>query len=128
MGVGKRIKEILERKDMTVASLSESTGIPSTTLYSMIKRDKDDEKFDTLMKIGKAINVSLAELVGEGNMARYVDDINKDLGVLDWSDELEKELSKLNSDGKKKAIELIELLTKIPEYLKQDVNESEKND
>ncbi len=127
MGVGKRIKEILERKNMTVASLSESTGIPSTTLYSMIKRDKDDEKFDTLMKIGKAINVSLAELVGEGNMVRYVDDINKDLGVLDWSDELEKELSKLNSDGKKKAIELIELLTKIPEYSRQDVNESEKN-
>ncbi len=127
MGVGKRIKEILERKNMTVASLSESTGIPSTTLYSMIKRDKDDEKFDTLMKIGKAINVSLAELVGEGNMVHYVDDVNKDLGVLDWSDELEKELSKLNSDGKKKAIELIELLTKIPEYLKQDVNESEKN-
>lgn len=132
MGIGTNIKLILKIKKMTVTDLANDTDIPVNTLYSMIKRDKNDEKFDTIMKIREALGVSLAELVGEENMGQYVRDIKKELGDYDWSVEMEDELYKLNSDGRKKAVELVELLTKIPEYSRQavydDIYESERED
>lgn len=39
MGFGKNLKNILDKKNKTVVWLSKETGIPSTTIYSMIKRD-----------------------------------------------------------------------------------------
>ncbi|WP_373483306.1 helix-turn-helix domain-containing protein [Acetobacterium sp.] len=132
MGIGINIKSILKIKKMTVTDLANETDIPVNTLYSMIKRDKNDEKFDTIMKIREALGVSLAELVGEENMGQYVRDIKKELGDYDWSVEMEDELYKLNSDGRKKAVELVELLTKIPEYSRRavydDICESERED
>lgn len=65
MGVGKRIKGILEERNMTVVELSDLTKIPSTTLYSMIKRDSDTEKIDVIQKVMDALDVKMEDLVGK---------------------------------------------------------------
>lgn len=126
-----RIKELRKKAGLTQNELAEKTGV---SLMS-IRRYETGERlanFELLMKICKALGVSLAELVGEENMGQYVSDIKKELGDYDWSVEMEEELYKLNSDGRKKAVELVELLTKIPEYSRQtvydDIYESERED
>lgn len=125
MGVGKRIKDILERRNMTVIMLADSTGIPSTTLYSMIKRDSDDEKFDILMRLCASLGVSLSELIGSENMGKYTEDIKNDLWPEPWPPQSPSNINKLvdhfnqlNDEGQDKAIERIEELTEIPKYKK----------
>ena len=39
MGYGIRIKEILRNKGLTIKQLSEMSGVPLNTLYSITKRD-----------------------------------------------------------------------------------------
>lgn len=119
MGIGKNIKDILNEKGMTVVDLSERTGIPSTTLYSLIKRDSKDEKFETLKKIWVALDASLSQLVDgvDGAWEYYREDIVKDFG---WTlkDDLIKHFDLLNDAGQLEAIRDVEKLTKIPEYKK----------
>ncbi|VUZ26578.1 Uncharacterised protein [Acetobacterium wieringae] len=63
MGIGGNLKLILERKNISVAKLARLTEIPSTTLYSMIKRDGFSEKIETLEKIvGVLDGVELSDL------------------------------------------------------------------
>lgn len=176
MGIGKNIKSILEQKNMTVVDLANLTEIPSTTLYSMMKRDNKSEKYETLQKIIEALDVEMEDLIGkrastfhshlfsarqetgltreefseasqislkrftrlENGVEEPTEDDRKKiavaLGVLDklpsWLDpssehKTDNEFTvlydlfyKLNSAGKLKALENVELLTKVKEYLK----------
>ena len=39
MGGGKRLKELIDQKEITVRNLARETGISATTLYSIIQKD-----------------------------------------------------------------------------------------
>lgn len=64
MGIGANLKNILNKKNMTVADLSKLSGIPKTTLYSMIKRDGENEKHETLKLLCASLDIIMDELLG----------------------------------------------------------------
>lgn len=72
MGLGKRLKDILKKKNITVQRLSEMTGISANTLYTIIKRDNKSMQAENLINIARTLNVSIDELLGE---TMYVDTV-----------------------------------------------------
>lgn len=63
MGFGTVLKDILADKNMTIKELSEATGIPLNTLYSITKRDTANVRQDTLERISKAVDIPANELI-----------------------------------------------------------------
>lgn len=65
MGLGKKLKNTLDSKHMTVIELSNLTGISSSTLYAIIRRDSDNVNLETVKKIATALNMSLDDFIPE---------------------------------------------------------------
>lgn len=63
MGFGSVLKDILAEKKMTIKELSEATGIPLNTLYSITKRDTVNVRQETIEKISSALSVTNDELI-----------------------------------------------------------------
>lgn len=63
MGFGVILKNILADKNMSIKELSEITGIPLNTLYSITKRDTVNVRKETLEKISDAVGVPADELI-----------------------------------------------------------------
>ena len=61
MGFGKNLKKVLDEKNKTVVWLSKETEIPSTTIYSMIKRD-NEPRLDVVKKIASKLGVDIDDL------------------------------------------------------------------
>ena len=72
MGLGKRLKDILKEKNITVQRLSEMTGISANTLYTIIKRDNKSIQAENLISIARALGVSVDTLIGE---TMYIDTV-----------------------------------------------------
>ena len=68
--VGKRIKSIRKRKNLTLQDVSENSGM-SATAISAIERNVSSPTVNTLVAIGRALGESLTSLLGE-NEIRYV--------------------------------------------------------
>lgn len=62
MGVGRQIKSILRTKKMTIKQLSQETGIPINTLYSITKRDSTRVDTVILEKIATALECNVRDL------------------------------------------------------------------
>lgn len=58
MGYGKNLKEILDRKNITVKELARRAGIAPTTIYSIIQRDAAI-RFDTALKISNILDIPI---------------------------------------------------------------------
>ncbi len=58
MGYGKNLKDILDKKGMTVKELAMKAGIAPTTLYSIIQRDTAI-RFDTALRISNILNIPI---------------------------------------------------------------------
>lgn len=65
MKTGTVIKSLLSKKEMTIKQLSEKSGIPLNTLYSITKRDTDNIRSDNLMKILSALGLSISDFYQE---------------------------------------------------------------
>ena len=63
MGIGTNMKRLLAVKKMTIKELSEKTGIPLNTLYSITRRDSNSTRSDYLRSIANALDVGIEELV-----------------------------------------------------------------
>lgn len=63
MGIGNNLKKILDKKGMSVSELAKQSKIPPTTLYSLIKRDSNDEKASILTKIAKPLGIDSSDLL-----------------------------------------------------------------
>ena len=61
MGSGNKLKELLKKKNMTVADLSRKTKISAQTLYSIINRDSAIS-YENRLLIAEALNVDINEL------------------------------------------------------------------
>lgn len=58
MGYGQNLKEILDRKGMTVKELARKAGIAPTTIYSIIQRDTAI-RFDTALRISNILDIPI---------------------------------------------------------------------
>lgn len=58
MGVGIRLKEVLRKRGMTIKQLSELSGVPVNTLYSITKRDSNRVDVLILNRIAEVLNIS----------------------------------------------------------------------
>lgn len=95
MGVGNRLKNILQMKGMTIKQLSEKTGVSINTLYSITKRDSDHVKTEIIERIAAALELPPSTLIGYDQDAHYdgmSDDEIKDMQQRVWN------LYKQNSD------------------------------
>lgn len=68
--VGKRIKSIRKRKNLTLQEVSEKSGM-SATAISAIERNVSSPTVTTLAAIGRALGESLSSLLGEEDI-QYV--------------------------------------------------------
>lgn len=132
MALGKKLKDVLKEKNMTVKELSKLTDIPATTLYSFISRDSETGKFDFLNKICDCLDIKLTDLLEfEEDTRFYVSPRNVTLSkdntieerctfnerlILDF-------FRRLNFNGQDNAIYYTEYLSEKPEYRKEDTPE-----
>ena len=64
MGIGSNLKQILAVRSMTIKNLSEKSGIPVNTLYSLTRRDSETTRSDYLNRIASVLGVSVGEIIG----------------------------------------------------------------
>src|SRR3990170_6384422 len=69
--VGKRIKNIRKRKNLTLQEVSEKSGM-SATAISAIERNVSSPTVNTLASIGRALGESLSSLLGEDEVEYVV--------------------------------------------------------
>lgn len=130
MNLGENIKKARIKKGYSQAELAEKIGVSQAAIYYW-ENGKREPNFETIHKIANALDVSYIELMNNDFINLFSCGSNKDviasmvndmLGVNIQNNE-NKLLSKyreLNEDGQEKAIEQVELLTKIEEYRKKD--------
>lgn len=112
----KKISSALEisTEELTGHIIDESqTSIKNARLYEVIKREKDFEPID-IQKLSEVISQS-TDFETEKKIAEIVS------GLIDNESkrvELNRLYNTLNNNGQDKALEQVELLTKIPEYRK----------
>lgn len=124
METSERIKEIRKEKGLTQKQLAEKAELSIATIQGY-EQGKYKPKIGTLQKIAIALDIPVTYLC-VGIIPDY-DEVKKKVaswgisGALPQTKEeqliLEK-CRKLNETGQQKAVEQMELLTKIPEYRK----------
>lgn len=137
----KSLKNILVDKNITIKELSTKTGIPATTLYSLADKPVGHMKLDMLRIIASALNMNLWDM--EINWSnRTPEEITADFTnqggsfygkeapqevtdkflqrITGPKAEISRKMDLLNNEGQKVAVKQVELLTKIPEYRKDE--------
>ena len=76
MGFGEKLGNLLKNKRMTVAELSKLTGISSSTLYAIIRRDSDNVNLSAVQKISSVLNVPVETLITSSEKASLGDIFN----------------------------------------------------
>ncbi|MDH7577145.1 MAG: helix-turn-helix transcriptional regulator [Bacillota bacterium] len=100
MDVGKRIKELRESSSYSINQLARLAGVGQSTL-SYIEMGAKNPTVDTLLRICKALGISLAEFFSEGQI-----DIPPDLR------QLLHEAESLTPEQRKKLIDFIRSIKK----------------
>lgn len=62
MGFGTKLSSLLKERGMTVTELAKLTGISSSTLYAIIRRDSDNINISALQKIAEALQIPVESL------------------------------------------------------------------
>lgn len=65
MGIGTVLSDLLREKNTNAKALADQIGVTPSTIYSIIKRDNSKVEIDTLMKICKALDVSVEKFYDE---------------------------------------------------------------
>lgn len=60
-----KIKELLEKKDISVYKLEELTGIPNSTLYMFLNRVHKTIRIENLVYICEALDITLGEFFSD---------------------------------------------------------------
>ena len=125
---GKLIKEARKNKGLTQKQLAEKTGLATVTIQQY-ERNLREPRLKNIIKIANALNVSPESLFGSTRIDFTTEFDREKLnyynpgifseGNIRYMSEL---LDQLNFAGQKKALEQIELLTKIPEYKKNYID------
>lgn len=128
MPTGELIKKIRKEKNMTQRQLGEKCGIADSNIRKY-ENGKQFPKWETLERIAQALGVDIFDLIeiepepteSERNI---IDLMSGGSGILKNiaidEDILIEKYRSLNEKGQDKALEQVEMLTKIPEYRKED--------
>ena len=81
MGVGAKIKQILDERKMSQRKLARLATLSSSGLCSIINEDVSPKE-DTLKRIAKVLGVSVAYLVGEDDAPPPPSDIDNAIAAL----------------------------------------------
>ena len=123
MSIGENIRKIRLKKQLTQRQLGDLCGMADSAIRRY-ESDKATPKLETLRKIAKALEVFDYELdpslimsfdSGEEFMKEW-NRITSNVKI----NEMKKLMESLNSKGQDKALEQVELLTKIPEYTNEN--------
>ena len=122
IGIGTNLKRILAERKLKINELSQISGIPVNTLYSITKRDSNNISSSVLTSLATALNVSPFDLTIDTELLRsdleLFDEIEKKYGSN--AIELLQDFDSLNQIGKRKACEYVSDLTEIPKYKTED--------
>ena len=135
MTFGGRVKILREKQGLSQSELASRMDI-SQQAVAKYEKTIDIPKLATIRKIATALNVPLSELIDDWSMfsqGEIWDDLQNnsaDYFALNpreaaKENKLLDNYHQLNDSGQDKAIEQVELLTKIPEY-KADIISSEE--
>ena len=126
MGFGKQLGIVLKEIDMSVSDLSKETGIPASTIYSMIDRDTNSVGIDKVKKIEHALGAIPGGIVY--NLLYGIPPEKSEVSTRQYdfyrmgSDARKywmlKNYDSLSPKGQVKVAEYAEDLTQIPEYRK----------
>ena len=146
MNFGDKLKEERKKKGMSQKELGQKLGVSQAMIAQYEKGDRTP-KIETINKIAQALDINPSILIRCNNNVSWIDlfsgnadvrnhilneileevDITEDdlQNIIETTQEdTEKELlfnyRKLNDKGQEKAIEHVEMLTKIDEYKKKD--------
>ncbi len=130
MGVGTKIKELIKERKITIKQLAELTDIPVNTLYSIIKRDSERVRADTVQILADKLGVTPTYLIGFDDQIfkpeQYSHEELAEIKAGAWAaykgtaeQSLLSAFGKLNDEGQSKAVERVEELTEIPKYKKE---------
>lgn len=124
MTIGERIKKKRREAGFTQKQLGEALGV-SQQQIAQYESGKRTPKVDTLVRIANALNTSIVSLFDNtvwnipteniGELKKVLESDSKSLYEIK-ENTLILYFKQLNDAGQEKAIESIQLLTKIPEY------------
>lgn len=124
MGIPENIKELRKNLKMTQKDLAKITGLSIGTIQGY-EQGRYEPKIETLRLLMDALACNYEDIIDEPLF-----DIDEEHSALSWLiyeeipaeqyDNLLTSFNILNDLGRNKAIEQVELLTKIPEYRKED--------
>lgn len=130
MTIGEKIKTLRQKKGLTQKQLGDLCGMADSAIRRY-ENGRAKPKIETIEKIANALSVPLNKLIDDAIIipipkatsetlkARELEE--KELAFLNTMDSFRE---KLNDKGQDKAIEQVELLTKIPEYQRKCIEEN----
>ena len=122
--IGKYIKNKRKEAGLSQKALGEKLNV-SQQMIAQYETGKRKPKLDTLISIANALDIDIPTDPEQDNIGFI-------FSALQFSQENHKDkrlsfaFEKLNDTGKEKAIEQVELLTKIPEYKKDPENQDQE--
>lgn len=123
MTTGEKIKQARKNAGITQKNLGDKLGV-SPVMISQYESNTRNPKLQTLQKIADALNVTLSDLLTSDTILN-----SEKSDITDWLSTMEEESYRdkidglaclLNDTGQQEAVRQMELLTKIPEYRKED--------
>lgn len=72
MGIGSKMNELMQEKNMNANELANKIGVAPTTIYSMIKRDSKKADIEVLIRIAKELGVSVEYFSDELNASTTI--------------------------------------------------------
>lgn len=131
MTAGERIKAARKKNNLTQKALGEKCNMPDSQIRQY-ELGMVTPKLDTLRRIATALNIPISDLINDWNDYSY-DELKKDsIRNTVQLDELTECVRKgrintinsfldlMNDEGQEKAVEQVEMLTKIPEFQKEN--------
>lgn len=125
--IGVKIKELRLRNGLTQKQLGEKCGIAEPTIRKY-ELGKLNPKIETIGKIAAALNVSVADIMGWSQFDEMYPNLGEEVKLIETveneygkgSGTLLDLFSKLNAQGKRKAIDSLSDLTMIKRYIEKE--------
>lgn len=83
---GEYLKKVMEKKGYNARSLSKDSGVPYTTIRSMIERNLHNASIDNVIKICRTLGISVEDLE-KRNFNNEVETIAAHHDGEDWTEE-----------------------------------------
>lgn len=58
MGIGRKLTDLMKKRNTNANELAALTGVPAQTIYSLIRRDANKVDIDSLIRIARALGVT----------------------------------------------------------------------